>query len=371
MIVPMRKSVLVLATYVVGCGSNSATQTDAAAISDAARSADAAIDAPIIHRQLGLEIEAPGSATQGQEIAVAMPFGVDAIPLTIPWSTIEPGGSGYDMAIVTLLNDGMTFYRNQGLHVILSIPAIDTVSNLVPSDLAGDALDSTAVTTRAQAMVAEVLAQCGSELEYLVLSNEVDINLADGSPTWAQLNALTAAEVSKVKTLRPDVQTGISVTSSAVLASPPNGSAIAALEANDVAFLTYYDAGNFGAASSAGIAADMTTIVAAVTKPIVFKEFGYATGSALGGSDAGQVTFVTDAFTAWDANAARVPLVVYSRMFDGSGSDCAAEAIAYGEGSNAAFIEFLCTLGLRTFGDQAKPAWSTFTQAAMARTWGP
>jgi hypothetical protein len=371
MIVPMRKSVLVLATYVVGCGSNSGTKaTDAAAISDS-RPADAPVDAPPVHRQLGLEIEAPGSATQGQEIAVAMPFGVDAIPLTIPWSTIEPGGSGYDMAVVALLNEGMTYYRSLGLHVMLSIPAVDTVAVSIPSDLGSDALDSTEVTTRAQAMITEVLAQCGSELEYLVLSNEVDINLADGSPTWAQLDALTAAEVTKVKALRPDVQSGVSVTSSALLASPPNGSAVAALEANDVAFLTYYDAGNFGAASSAGVAADMTTIVAAVSKPVVFKELGYATGSDLGGSDAGQVQFVTDAFTAWDANASRVPLLVYSRMFDGSGSDCQAEANAYGEGSNAAFVEFLCTLGLRTYGDQAKPAWTTFTQAASARTWGP
>ncbi len=66
-----------------------------------------------------------------------------------------------------------------------------------------------------------------------------------------------------------------------------------------------------------------------------------------------------------------MPLLVYSRMFDGSGADCAAEAQSYGEGSNAAFIDFLCTLGLRTYDDQAKPAWSTFTQAAQARTWGP
>src|ERR1700733_2304290 len=209
----MRKKLLVLAAYAVGCGSNSMTTAGDAANSDAARAIDGMIDAAMLDRQLRLEIEAPGSATQGEAIAVAKPFGVDAIPLTIPWSTIEPGSGGYDMAVVTLLNDGMTFYRSQGLHVVLSIPAIDTVSNLVPSDLAGDALDSTAVTTRAQAMVTEVLAQCGSELEYLVLSNEVDVNLADGSPTWAQLDALTAAELATVKTLRPDVQSGISVTS--------------------------------------------------------------------------------------------------------------------------------------------------------------
>jgi hypothetical protein len=367
----MRTTVLAFAAYVVGCGGHpGATPARDGEILDT-QVADVAVDAAIIHRQLGLEIEAPGSDTQGEEIAVAMPFGVDAIPLTIPWSTIEPGGSGYDPAVVEELNEGMTFYRSVGLHVMLSIPAVDTVAVLVPSDLGSDALDSPVVTARAQAMVSEVLAQCGSELEYLVLSNEVDINLADGSPTWAQLDTLTAAEVSQAHALRPDVATGVSVTSGALLSVPPNGSAVAALEANDVAFVTYYDAGNFGTPSTAGVSADLPAIVAATTRPVVFKEFGYATGSDLDGSDAGQVTFVTDAFAAWDANAARVPLLIYSRMFDDQQSNCQAEADGYGEGSNAAFVEFLCTLGLRTFADEPKPAWATFTSSAQARTWGP
>ncbi len=367
----MRRRVLVIATYVVGCGSNSGAPKIDAAIPDSFVAVDAPIDAPPPRRELGLEIEAPGSATQGQEISVAMPFGVGVIPLTIPWSTLEPGGSGFDMATVNLLNAGMTYYRSVGLHVMLSVPAVDTVAVLIPSDLGSDSLDSPTVTARAQAMITEVLAQCGTELEYLVLSNEVDINLADGTPTWAQLDGLTAAEVERVHTIRPDVKTGVSVTSSSLLSSPPNADAVAALHANDVAFLTYYDAGNFGAASSAGIAADMATILAATDRPVVFKEFGYATGSDLGGSDYGQTVFVGDAFTAWDTNAARVPLLVYSRMFDDLQATCQAEATAYGEGSNAAFVEFLCTLGLRTYADQPKAAWSTFTAAAQARTWGP
>src|SRR5882762_1004465 len=84
---------------------------------------------------------------------------------------------------------------SRGLHVMLSVPIVDTVATLLPSDLAaqGAKLDSPAVIARAEAMVTEVVSHSGSELAYFVLSNEVDINVADGEPTWAQVETLIAA----------------------------------------------------------------------------------------------------------------------------------------------------------------------------------
>jgi hypothetical protein len=320
-------------------------------------------------RQLGLEVDQPNGFDQGDEIDLVKPFGVGVVTLTLPWSTLEPAGNGYDQDMIDLLQFGMSYYAMHGVHVLLSIPVVDTVSTFVPSDLATAKLDSPAVLARAEALVEKVLAQSGSELEYLVFNNEVDINLADGTPSWSELDALTAAMVAKAHALRPDVKTGISVTSNAL--TTPNANAIAALATNDVAFVTYYDAGNFGGSSSAGIGADMAAVVAATDRPVVFKEFGYATGAPIGGSEAGQQQFISDAFAAWDTNAARVPLLVYSRMFDGDQTTCEQEAVSYGFGGNQAFISFLCTLGLRTYADAPKAAWATFTSAAMARTFVP
>jgi hypothetical protein len=289
------------------------------------------------------------------------------VQLTIPWSALEPDGNGFNQDEVGLLQFGMSYYHQHGVHVLLSIPVVDTTAVYVPSDLAGQALDSPAVIARAEALVTEVLAQCGTELEYLVLSNEVDINLADGAPTWAQLDAMIAAMASKAHALRPDVKTGVSVTAGALLT--PDANAIAALAANDVAFVTYYHAGNFGTTSSAGVGADIAAITAATTRPVVFKEFGYATGDLIGGSTDGQVQFVTDTFAAWDAHADRIPFLMYSRMFDTDMATCVSEAAGYGDPGDQAFIQFLCTLGLRSYADAAKPAWATFTAAAQARTW--
>jgi hypothetical protein len=362
----MRRFVLVLATAVAGCGSQSSAETTV----DAPGVDAPTVDAPAMaKRQLGLEVNQPAGFDQGAEIDVAKSFGVGAIQLTIPWVALEPDGNGFDQNEVGLLQFGMSYYNQHGVHVVLSIPVVDTVGTFVPSDLAGQKLDSPAVIARAEAMVAEVLAQCGPELEYLVLSNEVDINLADGTPTWPELDTLIAAMAAKAHALRPDVATGISVTASSLLSTPPNLDAVTAIAANDVAFVTYYHAGNFGNASSNGVAADLATIVAATTKPVVFKEFGYATGDLIGGSTDGQVQFVTDSFTAWDAHAARIPLVMYSRMFDNDMPTCVQQASDYGDPGDQPFIQFLCTLGLRSYGDVAKPAWATFTAAAQARTW--
>jgi len=359
----MGRTLWILSACVAGCGNHGGTASpDAAANHDS--SVDAAPDAPPPPRRLGLEVDQPTGFDQGAEIDRVKPFGVGEIALTFPWSTLEPGSAGFDHDALSLLQFGMSYYAQHGVHVMLSIPVVDTVSVFVPSDLAGAKLDSPAVIARAEAFVTEVLAQCGGELDYLVFNNEVDINLADGTPTWTELDALTAAMATKAHALRPDVKTGISVTANALIT--PNANAQAALAANDVAFVTYYAANNFGNGTG-GVGTDIADVLAATQLPVVFKEFGYATGSAAGGSDGGQQTFVRDLFTAWDAHAARIPMLVYSRMFDGDMTACTQQAHDYGEDGNQAFISFLCTLGLRSYGDVAKPAWTDFTTAASAR----
>jgi len=48
-------------------------------------------------------------------------------------------------------------------------------------------------------------------------------------------------------------------------------------------------------------------------------------------------------------------------------SECEATAAAYGLADNAAFIDFLCTLGLRTNTDVAKPAWDDLVAHSTSR----
>jgi len=358
----MRRILWLISTCVVGCSSPPSQNPP---VDGSMVGIDGLVDAPPQRRELGIEVSSPGG-DQTADIAIVKNVGVGVIPLTFTWSTLEPNGNGFDGDAVGFLNFGMAYYRDHGLRVVLSIPVVDTVATFVPSDLAGQSIGSPAVIARAQALVTKVLEQAGPELEYLVLSNEVDINLADGVPTWSELAALVAAMAATAHELRPDVKTGVSVSATAVLHH--DAEPLALLHASDVAFVTYYDAGNFGT-TSGDVAADIATVVAATDRPVVFKELGYATGPLLGGSETGETTFVGDLFSGWDAHADRIPLVIYSRMFDGELSSCTSQAADYGLGSDPSFIQFLCTLGLRTYADQPKAAWATFVAAATSRTW--
>lgn len=362
-------AIVIVWSFATACGDGGTAGQPDAGFSDAPPDVGADAAPPVI-RHLGIEVNQPAGLDHGTEIDRVKAFGVDSIQLTFPWTAFEPDGNGLDPQVMAFFEGGMTFYRGKGLQVLLSVPIVDTVATFVPSDLAGQPLDSPAVIARAEAMIAAVIARTGGELRYLVLSNEADINLGDGAPTWAELNALTAALAARVRAQRPDVKTGISITAESLIHVPVNSSAQAAVARHDIAFVTYYDAGNFGAGSSAGIAADLAAITAATDRPIVLKEFGYATGPAIGGSEAGQAEFITTAFAAWDVHAARIPLVNFSRMFDGARAVCEAQAGEYGLPGDEAFIQFLCTLGLRTFGDAEKPAWNRFRTAAQARTFG-
>ena len=107
-------------------------------------------------------------------------------------------------------------------------------------------------------------------------------------------------------------------------------------------------------------------VVFSGNKPLVLKECGYPTGPALQNSPASQVVFFEALFSVWDQHHDRIPYLVISRMFDGVRSNCEKQAKDY-NWPGEAFIQLLCTLGLRTVDDRAKPAWSTLVQSATAR----
>jgi hypothetical protein len=339
-----------------------------------ARVADAAVpDAgpvPAGDRVLAMEVNEPAGLDHGAQLALAQGLGVTGVALTMPWSYLEPDDGLRD---VSYLQFGLDYYRARDLDVVLSIPTLDTVALLLPEDLraaieAGTlVLDDAAVIARLEALLDDVLAAAGDELAYLVLANEIDIHLASKPQAyWDAFAAFFAAGVAHVHAARPALPVGLSVTFTGIASGDARLAALA--RAGDVVFATYYEAGNFGTTDDRPLAAHLDDMVAfADGRPLVLKELGYATGAALGGSEDGQAAFWDEAFAAWDDHAAAVPLVMVSRMFDGARADCEAQAASYGLPGDEAFIQFLCTLGLRRLDDTAKPAWGTLAAAAAAR----
>src|SRR6185436_15998936 len=83
-------------------------------------------------------------------------------------------------------------------------------------------------------------------------------------------------------------------------------------------------------------------------KPIHFREAGYTSDAAPGGSPEAQRAFVTAMFEAWDAHADQIELVSFFRLTDFSPEQVDYYANYY-QSQTAAFRGFLAGLGLRTW----------------------
>jgi hypothetical protein len=338
------------------------------ATTDANTAADAAsMDAgPIAagDRRFGIEVDEPTGFDHGAELAKAVAIGSSAVQITFPWNALEPTAGQYDLDFLTF---AMGYYRTRGVTVVLSIPTIDTVEKMFPPDLMASAMDDPAVLARFASLLDEVLAVSQAELSHLVIGNEVNIYLgARPQSEWDSYAAFIAAGVAHVNASRPSIDVGISVSFGGL--SDPRLTALTAT--TDVRYVTYYYIGNeFGGTPADNVADDFATMVAyAGDQPLVLKEYGYPSGPATGGSESGQADFIRETFAVWDAHADRVPFIMFSIMFDRDRETyCVPTAAYYGFPGDESFIQFLCTLGLRTYDDQPKPAWTELAAQAAAR----
>jgi len=171
-----------------------------------------------------------------------------------------------------------------------------------------------------------------------------------------------------VKAKHPETTVAISVTFGGISDPKLRPRIDTFVSTADVALLTYYFGSNgFGSPVGTTVTKDLETMLAfAGSKPLALKEFGYATG-VKGNSPDGQALFVSETFRAWDANALRIPMLTFSRMWDGDRKQCEDQAKFYGLPGNEEFIQFLCTLGLRAFDGTNKKAFARFSEAAKSR----
>ncbi|MCC6899376.1 MAG: hypothetical protein IT377_10405 [Polyangiaceae bacterium] len=335
---------------------------------------------PAGSRVLAMEVNPPNPADHASKLDVAMGIGVRGIPPTLSWSVLEPTPNKPETTWVSAMN---SVYVSRKVDVMLTIPTIDTVSVLVPSDLTqalelgpgagGLAWDDTYVKARFENLLNAVLdaADPNLSLKYLLVGNEVNVYLAaKPDSVWQAYRGFIEAAKTVIQTKRPKAQVGVNVSFNG-----PKGldAKIAALNTNvDVCFVSYYLNGNdFGGMQKNDVATDVDGMLKLCgEKPVVLKEFGYPTGVSTG-SLQGQAQFVGQLFQAWDAHASRIPFVVLSRMYDGKLEECQTEAVAYGikpgDPAYGEFVQFLCTLGFRGYDDTPKPAWKRIETEAKAR----
>ncbi len=330
-------------------------------------------------RKLAMEVNPPAALSYTTEVDVAKGIGVSTVPIELSWSTIEASepDAGTSEIDTSLFSDLVDVYSTRPISLLIGLPLVDTVSVLAPPDLAPGltagtlAFDDASVIARYEKLLDAMFTALGTSVKvpYLLVANEENVYLSSKADTqWTALANFYAAIKAYLAIKQPSTIVGMNVSFGGLLDATQTTKLTTLFASSPDVFVSYYLGNNgFGSASSTTLPADFDTMIAfAGARPVIVKELGYATGTS-GHDNAGQVAFITDLFQSWDAHASQIPLVTISRMYDGSISDCTAQAQSYGDPGDQQFIEFLCTLGVRDINDVPKPAWARLVDAASRR----
>jgi hypothetical protein len=348
----MRKALafLILAVLVPACGSEDSGVT------------------PKGSRVLGFHVGPATGETYDQAIDVALATGMQAIDLSFDWPSIETSAGVFDTTFLDIAN---TYYPAKGLRLFLTLRPINTVAKEVPADLAAVAFDDATMIARFKALLDVVFAHLPAvALEGLAIGNEVDGYLGGSAPAWTAYTTFFAQTAAYARTLRPGLQVGCVGTLKGLVVDHP--ARFQALNAGaDVVLATHYPMdGGFMFLPPAQVEADLDSLVAiGYAKPIHVVELGFASGAACGSSEEEQRRFVAHAFAAWDRHSTKIASIYFSWLTDMTAATASSTAAYYGLAGNAAFVEFLRTLGQRDENGVAKPAFTQTLAEAQARGW--
>ena len=320
-----------------------------------------------------------------QNLALAKAAGASAMHLHVGWNAVEPttpancttAGSYTDPISMLAIFDSVL--SSNGLSLSLGVlPSTTNVSQL-PSNLSGKALDDALVICRFEMMLDYVFSklptvnlvnlQLGNELEAMAASNTV----AFWGSYWNFLSAVSTY----VRNKKPGLKIGVAGNLYAQTGTGPNPNTLAKGGYQQLNLLTDYVGVNYYPMDAAFSVKDPTVIdgdldaLAAVNpaKPISFQEIGYQSGSLYDqSSEDKQAQFIHAVFKAWDHYPTQVYQMTFLRMNDVSHAD--AQGMASGYGSVAApFVEYLETLGLRTYSGVDKAAFRALKDEAKKRGW--
>ena len=331
-------------------------------------------------RVLGISM-AIGDLAFGNHVQLARDAGVRATNVPLGWDEIElPLDAGAGMADAADDAAPPTQLFHPALHIadlvlaesktqaLVAVSAIDVGGSRAPADLAGRPLDDTEVAARYDRLTDYVLRSTPDlEIAALFVGTEVDVPLGESAAQHAAFATFVGRAAAHAHAVRPGLKVGFTVTSDGVEGIGPRlAAAWAASDIVGVSFLPVDAAGR--ARSPAEARADLERVLARIPlgKPVFLRAAGMPTSPLCGGDEDAQAAFVTAVFDTWDRHADRMPIVVFHELSDAPAETVAAIAARYRR-TDASFLAFLGSLGMRTANGRAKRGWDTLLRDARAR----
>ncbi len=283
--------------------------------------------------------------------------GMNEYQFSLDWSTLEPTAGTFDFTYIDVANYYFPLYN---MPVNLVLAPISTNVNELPADLTAVAFNDTVMINRFNALLDSIHVHAPAlTISSLVIGNEIDVYLGSNATNWANYTTFLAATSAHAQTLWPGIKIACKITFKGLMNNP---TATYAQQINtycDYIGTTYYPLNNdFTVQPVSVVANDFDSIVVAYpNKPICFYECGYPSSPACNSSDSLQKEFVTQIFASWDAHASNIRMVDFLWLHDLDTATINFFALYYGS-SDTVFLEYLRTLGLRTWGGNGtdKPA---------------
>lgn len=336
-------------------------------------------------REIGIDIlDTTPSSSFNNNIALAKAAGSSFMILGLGWNQIESSTPSDCASAGTYVDPGnalATFNSllpASGMKLSLSILPVSTNLNLMPSNLTNADFDDPLVICRFQKMLTFVFSKIPNiELVSLQFGNEIDAYPAATQLSfWSQYWGLFTQASLSAKSLRPGVKTSIVSTLHGSTGQSSNPLAQGGLQqiynSADVVVVTYYPLNpNFTVKSPDIVVSEVGALVSHYpSKPIYFNEIGYQSGSTYdASSEALQKEFIINVFKAWDKYPNQILKMSFLRLNDVSPSAAQSTANTYGLPGNNQFIEYIQTLGLRTYDGHDKQAYIQLKIEAASRGW--
>lgn len=278
--------------------------------------------------------------------ALGANLGMSQMGLFQNWTSIETAPNTFNMVLLDIAN---FYYPLHSMSLDLTIAPIATNNLEVPSDLTTTAFDNPIFINRFKTLLDSVKLHIPSvTLSSLIIGSEHDIYFGANVTLWGQYTTFYNSVSAYAKTLWPGLKVATELTFDGI--TNYNTFSQSLNTNSDYIGVSYYPINtNFTVKPVSTIPTDFATLVGLYSsKPICFYQYGYPSSPSCNSSEALQKQFITQTFTTWDAYASNVKKIDFTWLHDLDTAAVNYYETYYGI-SDTVFLEFLRTLGLRTW----------------------
>jgi hypothetical protein len=324
-------------------------------------------------RQVGIHITQAELNNYDTEFLRAKSAGIDVVPLTLPWGSLETG-TGFDFTFLEIIN---LYYPAYHTKVALNITPIYAVSRSLPPDLLDNPFDDPLVISRFTALLDSIHQKLpDTQINNFTIGLEVDLYLISHPSEWDSYKTLYTHAVARVKQLWGNsMPVGVETTWSAAVHDARNN-IINLNEPSDMMVLSYYpNQSDFTVKPPKQVHEDIEAVIELYPDiPVFIIECGYQTSAACNSSYEKQKQFIVEMFRLWDKHNEKINFMGFLWLTDLSDANTDKYVEDYGMSGFPhlnAFKGYLQTTGLRTYPGTGtdKPGFKQLKSELKKRGW--